>query len=197
MEKYNSFAFVIFANMSHKKIIYFLFFLLMTAFRSKSFSQTDTDNLIDSYKRFYYIQDFGFELPQHFNCTLYDTVENWIGTPYRFSGCDAKGIDCSGFVNTLYSKVYLKNIGARNSADIYKAIRKVDKDELKEGDLVFFRIHKHRISHVGLYLGGGKFVHASVKNGVIISDLKEPYYHKYYAGGGPLKLDAVTDSEER
>lgn len=150
--------------------------------------QTGGDSLISSYKKSYYEQGFGFQLPQPFNSTLYDTVENWIGTPYRFSGNNAGGTDCSGFVNALYAKVYLKNIGARNSADIYKVIRKVDKDDLKEGDLVFFRIRRHRVSHVGLYLGDGKFVHASVSNGVIISDLKEPYYQKYYAGGGPLKM---------
>ena len=181
--------------MSNKKII--ILFFLLAIYNLQSFAQTNANDLGNSYKRSYYTQDFGFELPEHFNCMLYDTVENWIGTPYRFSGNTSQGIDCSGFVNALYSKVYLKQIGARNAADIYKAIRKVDKDELKEGDLVFFRIRKHHVSHVGLYLGDGKFVHASVKNGVIISDLKEPYYHKYYAGGGPLKLDAVSESEER
>ncbi len=179
-----------------KKVVSVLFFLV-TSIYVRSYSQTIESDLGNSYKRSYYTQDFGFELPEHFNCTLYDTVENWIGIPYHYSGTTSEGIDCSGFVNALYSKVYLKNIGARSSADIYKNIRKVDRDELKEGDLVFFRIHKHRVSHVGLYLGDGKFVHASVKNGVIISDLKEPYYHKYYAGGGPLKLDAVSEAEER
>ncbi len=181
--------------MSNKESSIVLFFLFISI--SFNVCGQGEDTLVNSYKKSYYEQDFGFTLPQHFNCTLYDTVENWIGTPYRFSGNNAQGIDCSGFVNALYSKVYLKNIGARNSADIYKAIRKVDKDDLKEGDLVFFRIHKHRISHVGLYLGDGKFVHASTSNGVIISDLKDTYYKKYYAGGGPLKMDAIIESEER
>lgn len=185
-----------FAKMYIRKSIVFLFFLV-TVSSANLFAQGGDDTLINSYKRSYYTQDFGFNLPEHFNSTLYDTVENWIGTRYCYSGNTANGIDCSGFVNALYSKVYLKNIGARSSADIYKAIRKVDKDDLKEGDLVFFRIRKHRVSHVGLYLGDGKFVHASVSNGVIISDLKEPYYRKYYAGGGPLKMDAITESEER
>lgn len=171
----------------------FLFTMLSLCLKA----QTSGDSLINNFKRAYYTQGFGFEMPEHFNCILFDTLEKWIGTPYRFSGNTEQGVDCSGFVNALYAKVYLKNIGARSSPDIYKAIRKVDKEELREGDLVFFRIRKHRISHVGLYLGGGKFVHVSVKNGVIVSDLNEKYYHKYYAGGGPLKLDAITDSEER
>ena len=183
-----------FAFMQHT-ICAFIAWILMSVSSPLS-AQSDTNDLVYSYKRSYYTQGMGFELPSQFNCTLYDTVENWMGTPYFFSGNTAKGIDCSGFVNALYSKVYLKNIGARSSADIYKAIRKVDKEELKEGDLVFFRISKHRVSHLGLYLGADKFVHASVSNGVIISDLKEPYYKKYFAGGGPLKMDALTNCDE-
>ncbi len=180
---------------SRKGIV--LLFFLVNVINANLFAQGGDDTLINSYKRSYYTQDFGFDLPQQFNCTLYDTVDNWMGTHYCYSGSSASGIDCSGFVNAMYAKVYLKNIGARSSADIYKTIRKVDKEDLKEGDLVFFRISKHRVSHVGLYLGSGKFVHASVKNGVIVSDLKEPYYRKYYAGGGPLKMDAITELQER
>ena len=148
------------------------------------------ESILNDYNRLYYIQDFGFNVPEKWNKTLYDTIEAWLGTPYCFAGNSKKGIDCSGFVNNLYNKVYQSSLGARNSAAIYKNITKVDKDELTEGDLVFFRMHKNkrRISHVGLYLGCGKFVHASSSNGVIISDLSEPYYKKFYAGGGHLPL---------
>jgi len=55
---------------------------------------------------------------------------------------------------------------------------------LGEGDLVFFKIKKKRISHIGIYLGNNKFAHASVKNGVIISDMDEPYYQKRFYSGG-------------
>jgi murein DD-endopeptidase / murein LD-carboxypeptidase len=51
---------------------------------------------------------------------------------------------------------------------------------MKEGDLVFFKIKKNIISHVGIYLGNGKFAHASMHSGIIVSDLDEPYYKKYF-----------------
>ena len=142
--------------------------------------------IINDFARSYYIQDMGFNIPDKWNKTLYDTIDVWLGSPYCYAGNTRNGVDCSGFVNTLYSNVYQSSIGARNSGDIYKKITKVDKDELTEGDLVFFRMRKKKITHVGLYLGNGKFVHASTSSGVIISDLSEPYYKKYYAGGGHL-----------
>ncbi|HRP84618.1 MAG TPA: NlpC/P60 family protein, partial [Saprospiraceae bacterium] len=60
----------------------------------------------------------------------------------------------------------------------------IRKNELKEGDLVFFKINGPKVSHVGLYLSDGYFVHATVKKGVMISSLSEPYYEKFYSGSG-------------
>lgn len=153
-------------------------------------------NWISEQERNYYSQSMGFELPLSWNKSLYDTIENWMGTPYCFAGNSKNGVDCSGFVNALYFTVYKMDIGARNSGDIYKKITKVDKDDLSEGDLVFFRIRsKRRISHVGMYLGNNKFIHASTSSGVIVSDLNEPYYRKYFAGGGHLPAATANDQQ--
>ena len=168
--------------MKNNAILLLLLFISLTG-RAQHHNDEDW---ITTQERNYYCQSFGFEIPHEWNKRLYDTLENWMGTPYKWAGGTHDGTDCSGFVNALYMNVYQNNIGARQSADIYNKILKVDKDELCEGDLVFFRIRKKRISHVGLYLGGNKFVHASSSNGVIISDLQDPYYRKYYAGGGRL-----------
>lgn len=182
--------------MSAKKIAIacLLFFTFVDAESQPTTAEsTANETLLNDFARSYYIQDFGFIVPEKWNKVLYDTIEVWLGTPYCYAGNSQKGVDCSGFVNSLYSKVYQSSIGARNSAAIYKKITKVDKEELSEGDLVFFRMHSRRITHVGLYLGNSKFVHASTSSGVIISDLTDPYYKKFYAGGGHLPEKLVSN----
>lgn len=74
-----------------------------------------------------------------------------------------------------------------SAKDIYRKIKPIKKTELREGDLVFFKIKKGKISHVGIYLGQNKFAHASTKSGVTISDLSEPYYSKYFYQAGRIK----------
>lgn len=121
------------------------------------------------------------------NLYLYYQVYEWIGTRYHYAGETKKGIDCSGFVSKMYSSVYCTTLSG-GSADIYKNLTPLEKHELKEGDMVFFKIKKGRISHVGIYLGNNKFAHATVHSGVIISDLNEEYYKKYFYKGGRLKI---------
>jgi lipoprotein Spr len=120
------------------------------------------------------------------NISLYSFIEDWYGTPYRFGGDTRFGIDCSAFTRQLYNDVYNLSI-VRTSMEQFSQIEKLDTDELKEGDLVFFKIHSKRISHVGVYLYDGKFVHASVSQGVVISDLSDAYWTRFYAGGGRMK----------
>ncbi|ASZ12448.1 hypothetical protein CK934_16510 [Chitinophaga sp. MD30] len=124
------------------------------------------------------------------NFRLYGFIEEWYGTPYRLGGRDRAGIDCSNFVNTLMAAVFqISSIG--NSVQLFEKVTKLrSRDELHEGDLVFFRINRHRISHVGIYLGNDRFVHASTSNGVMISDLNEAYWKRYYAGAGRLDNDS-------
>jgi lipoprotein Spr len=119
------------------------------------------------------------------NPYLYYKVYDWIGARYKYSGSTQQGIDCSGFVNEIYKNVYCKELAA-SSGEIYKQTIAVKKDSLKEGDLLFFKIRKGRISHVGLYLGNNKFAHATTKVGVTVSDLDEPYYKKYFYKCGRL-----------
>ncbi|MFY9309847.1 MAG: NlpC/P60 family protein [Bacteroidia bacterium] len=114
---------------------------------------------------------------------LYYQVYDWVGTHYKYSGENKKGIDCSGFVAEMYKCAYCVEL-AGGSADIWKKVTPVEKNELQEGDIVFFKIKKGRISHVGIYLGNNKFAHASVKGGVMINDLDETYYkNTFYKGG--------------
>ncbi len=106
-----------------------------------------------------------------------------MGTHYKYSGKSPKGIDCSGFAKIIYREAFHDTLSG-GSADIAKKVRLLPKDNLQTGDLVFFKIKRKRVSHVGVYLGNNKFVHAAIKGGVQINDLNEPYYKRYFYKGG-------------
>jgi len=120
------------------------------------------------------------------NEALYRFINDWYGVPYKYAGKDKKGIDCSGFSSLLYTTVYHKKLSPSSKAQAEET-KKVASTDLQEGDLVFFDINAGRISHVGVYLQNNKFVHASTKRGVIINDLNEPYYKKYFVRSGRPK----------
>ncbi len=122
------------------------------------------------------------------NGRLYEFIDEWEGTPYRFGGLDKNGIDCSGFTFTLYKEVYLRTI-PRNTSALMAMLKRKYEDELKEGDLVFFDYDNKKFSHVGIYLQNGYYVHASTKKGVIIMKLKDPYTYKYFSRCGELKSE--------
>ncbi len=111
---------------------------------------------------------------------LYAFIKRWYHTRYVLGGKSKWGTDCSGFTGLLCDSLYGFDL-PRTAYDQYDPRFHVNKSDLKEGDLVFFKIGWNRyISHVGLYLGNHKFVHAAVWGGVIISDLREPYYARWY-----------------
>jgi lipoprotein Spr len=141
----------------------------------------DPDNLATEY----FSQIMGVALSATSNLKLYQFVYDWIGTPYRLGGETKKGIDCSGFAFELYNKVFSTLIG-NNSRNIFSMVNPISKDELKEGDLVFFKIGSRSITHMGVYIGNNKFAHASSSKGVMISDLDEDYWRRYYYKGGRL-----------
>lgn len=120
------------------------------------------------------------------NIRLYSFIDSWYGTPYKYGGKNKKGIDCSNFTSTLYSDVYNKNISG-TSASLFEQCKIVSKNNLKEGDLVFFKIEKDNVSHIGVYLQNNKFVHATTKKGVMIDDLDQAYYKKYYYKAGRIE----------
>lgn len=120
------------------------------------------------------------------NEKLYQFIDDWYAVPYKYGGKDKKGIDCSGFTGVLCSTIYNKKVSPSSRA-IYEETTRINTSDLKEGDLVFFIINGKSVSHVGVYLQHNKFVHASTHKGVIISDLDEPYYKKYFYKAGRLK----------
>jgi cell wall-associated NlpC family hydrolase len=81
-----------------------------------------------------------------------------IGTPYQFGGADAAGFDCSGLARYVHERVGVSI--PRTAAEQQRAARPVPLKQLQPGDLVFFRIRKRGIDHVGVYAGRGRFIHA-------------------------------------
>jgi lipoprotein Spr len=113
-------------------------------------------------------------------------------TPYKWGGVDERGIDCSAFLQKLFSEVYFIHI-PRTSVEQFYAER-VDKFKsskyLVEGDLVFFHTIADRpISHVGLYLHNGMFINSSSSKGVSLASLNDPYWRKRYVGAGRIKIN--------
>jgi lipoprotein Spr len=120
------------------------------------------------------------------NIKLYSFIDTWMGTPYRYAGKNKNGVDCSGFAGVLLKEVFGKEISG-SSASIHNQCAAVSQDELQEGDLIFFKTESKEVSHVGVYLQNNKFIHAAIKRGVVIDDLHETYYQKYYFGAGRLQ----------
>jgi len=111
-------------------------------------------------------------------------AKSMLGRPYRFGGISPKtGFDCSGLV--YYSHKRLGKSLPRTSSLQYQASRPVSRKNLKRGDLLFFRVYRRKISHVGIYLGNNRFVHApSSGKQVSIAELDSPYWRKRFVRGG-------------
>ena len=122
------------------------------------------------------------------NYPLYRFIDQWYGTHYKWGGEDNAGIDCSALSQKLYSKVYGMEL-LRTTKQQHKNCEKLNSDEAMEGDLIFFRVHRLRVSHVGVYLSNGYFVHASRSQGVVISNLSSKYWHRRYAGCGRVEKE--------
>ncbi|HCA27497.1 MAG TPA: hypothetical protein DEP05_07660 [Betaproteobacteria bacterium] len=104
-----------------------------------------------------------------------------IGIDYRFGGGNpASGLDCSGMVRYIYRNAAAINL-PHNAYRMARMGRKISRAELKPGDLVFFNTLHRPYSHVGIYIGNHRFIHAPHTNGKIeISNLNSPYFSKHY-----------------
>ena len=119
---------------------------------------------------------------------LNGAVNKLIGTPYRFGGDSERGLDCSAFTRRVYRS---QNVELpRNSREQARVSTGVAYSSVRTGDLIFFDTSINgSISHVGVFLGGGTFAHASSSKGVTKSSLKEKYYAKRFVKGGRIFND--------
>ncbi|MBP6432076.1 MAG: C40 family peptidase [Ferruginibacter sp.] len=158
--------------------------------------KADTKSAIEACTsvQFKYAQLMNVEVESLTNTKLLNFMEEWWATRYRYGGTTKKGIDCSSLTGTLLKDVYGVTV-PRTAREQYRISNKLTRDELREGDFVFFNT-RGGVSHVGIYLANGYFVHSSVSSGVTISSLNENYYSKKYISGGRPDLEKMQPQIE-
>ncbi len=109
-----------------------------------------------------------------------------LGTPYRWGGVSAeKGFDCSGLTKHAYEEASLEI--PRTSTEQYRATHRIDRQELRPGDLVFFRLNGRQVDHVGIYVGGDRFIHAPSRGKTVsFASLDNAFWSRKYVGAGRL-----------
>lgn len=105
---------------------------------------------------------------------LIQTSSQYIGVPYHFGGTTPRGFDCSGFMRYIFASI---GVDLPRTADAqYQRGRPVSMERLQPGDLVFFETYESGPSHVGMYIGGDRFISATSSRGVKVDSLYDPYY---------------------
>ena len=119
----------------------------------------------------------------------------YLGVPYRRGGTGIQGFDCSGFVQAMYENT-LGLVLPHNAKAQAAVTEKIDKSELKPGDLVFFNTLRRAFSHVGIYIGDGKFIHSPRSGGEVrIEDMRDSYWVKRFNGARRVNTEmAHADS---
>jgi cell wall-associated NlpC family hydrolase len=113
-------------------------------------------------------------------------IINWIGTRYEFGGQDRGGIDCSAFTRSVFEKAFGLDL-PRTAYEQAQLGDPVKKDELKFGDLVFFKTARYApVTHVGIYIGEGLFANAACSRGVTVASMESAYWSKRYVGARRL-----------
>jgi cell wall-associated NlpC family hydrolase len=118
----------------------------------------------------------------------------FLGVPYKRGGNTFdQGLDCSGFVRLIYEQT-VGLVLPRRSAEQAAATQPIDKTELQPGDLVFFNTLKSAFSHVGIYVGDNKFIHAPRSGAVVrVEDMTVPYWRQRFDGARRVNVSTVPD----
>ncbi|MCM1448987.1 MAG: C40 family peptidase [Clostridiales bacterium] len=122
-----------------------------------------------------------------------DAAQRWLGTSYKYGGETKRGVDCSALVMNVYKESLGIKI-PRTTAQQRKYASNVSRKDLQPGDLIFFSSNKNRngISHVGLFIGNDRFIHASSSRGVVVSKLSEKYFMNHYHSSGRITDMGIT-----
>jgi len=116
---------------------------------------------------------------------LLQVAQSRIGAPYRYGGAGPDAFDCSGLVSYAHGQLGVRV--PRSAAQQFAAATPVPRRDLRPGDLVFFRLEGRDVSHVGIYVGDERFVHAPQSGGQVrMASLDEEYFRRHFAGAGRL-----------
>ncbi len=128
------------------------------------------------------------------NPQLYMVIDEWMGTPYKYGGNSKTGADCSGFVGQVM-KHFSSAPLPRSASGMSEVVTLKKKEDLQEGDLVFFNLRDIPNKHVGIYLHNGWFVHSSSYRGVgvTLNNLGAENYKRRFSKCGSIELDKVTE----
>jgi len=121
----------------------------------------------------------------------------FLGVPYRRGGNSAEtGFDCSGFVRAMYEQT-VGLVLPRRADQQAAATQTIDKQELQPGDLVFFNTMRHAFSHVGIYVGDGKFIHSPRTGSQIrVEDMRDSYWQRRFDGARRVTVPSVSASTD-
>lgn len=142
--------------------------------------------------RKYFAKRLNVSQDEIINEKLYNFIKSWEGTKYLWGGESRNGIDCSALMQHLYTYVYKKDLPrTAEEMTLDKRLELFKSDEnLREGDLVFFRLNDERIiTHVGIYLKNDKFFAANLVGGVEIANLKKQYWKNNFMAAGRFKQE--------
>ncbi len=120
---------------------------------------------------------------------------NFLGVPYRRGGTSPEqGFDCSGFTRHIFERSLGLVLPRRADEQAHdSSLLKVTREDLKPGDLVFFNTMRRAFSHVGIYVGEGKFIHSPRAGGQVrVEDMREAYWAKRFNGARRAELEAAA-----
>jgi cell wall-associated NlpC family hydrolase len=187
------------------RILLVLFSLLLTGVAQATPSEAaeDLSQMLANSPLINQIEQVG-QTVSHTTTDLVSNALGFLGVPYKRGGNSADtGFDCSGFVKTTYEKT-IGLILPRKASQQAAATEQIDKSELQPGDLVFFNTMRRAFSHVGIYIGEGKFIHAPKPGAEVrVDNLGQSYWRRHFDGArrvigaiSPIALPEAISSPE-